>query len=177
MRFEGAMSPGSPGVRWYAVQARVGREHIAVQHLERQNFATFCAMRRKIRKIGRHEVASTSAYFPGYVFVQVDTELQRWRSINGTVGVIRIVSFGGDRPTPLPAGFVEQLQNMSGDNSELRFREDLSAGDRVRVIGGPFDDLCGTLETAGDHERVIIMLDLLSQETRVRVTRGSLIAA
>jgi transcriptional antiterminator RfaH len=180
MSFDSVLSLGSPGARWYAVQAQAGREHIAVKHLERQHFATFCAMRRRVRKIGRHQVSGLSPYFPGYVLVQLDTERQRWRSINGTVGVIRIVSLGrggGDRPAPLPLGFVEQLQKMSGDNGELEFRDQLVAGDRVRVVGGPFDDLCGTLESAADHERVVILLDLLSQETKVRMARHMLVAA
>lgn len=87
-------------------------------------------------------------------------------------------SFGsGGPPAPLPAGFVEQLKGMTGAEGELGFREDLVAGDRVRVVGGPFDELCGTLEKASDGKRVTILLELLSKQTRVRLSRELLIAA
>jgi transcription antitermination factor NusG len=115
-------------------------------------------------------------FFPGYLFVSLDLDCERWRSINGTVGVIRLVAFGsGGRPTPLPRGFVERLQELNDGNCPIA--NELRAGDRVRVIGGPLDDLCGALEGASDHERVTILLSLLGKETRVSLRRGSLIAA
>lgn len=88
---------------------------------------------------------------------------------------MRLVAFGTS-PAPLPLGFVERLQEMS-DGSGLRGDDKLSAGDSVRIIGGPFDDLCGILENSGDQERVTILLSLLGKETRVSLRRGSLIAA
>ena len=101
----------------------------------------------------------------------------RWRSINGTIGVIRLVSFSsGGHPAPLPLCLVERLQDVKsglGVEGGTRF----SAGDRVRVIGGPFDDLCGVLESVNDNERVTILLSLLGQQTRVSLNHGSLLAA
>ena len=116
-------------------------------------------------------------FFPGYLFVRLDLEQERWRSINGTIGVIRLVAFGsGGRPAPLPEGFVERLGALSGSEG-LENGEKLTAGDPVRVIGGPFDDLCGVLESSCESERVTILLSLLGQKTRVSLRRGLLIAA
>jgi len=112
--------------------------------------------------------------------VCIDTERQRWRSINGTIGVVRMVGSGdqdGSRPTPVPEGLVERFQNLSGADGELRFREVLAPGDRVRVVGGPLDQMCGILESAGDFERVTILLEILSKETRVHLSRGIVIPA
>lgn len=115
-------------------------------------------------------------FFPGYLFVNLDLDCERWRSINGTIGVIRLVGFGnGGRPLPLPRGFVERLHQFNNGSEDVL--DELHAGDRVRVIGGPLDDICGILESASDHERVTILLSLLGKETRVSLRRGSLIAA
>ena len=163
--------------RWYALQTQPRREALALVHLDRQGFTGFCPTRSKITRAGRRRVTVQAPFFPGYLFVQLDLEAERWRSINGTIGVLRLVSFGASgRPAPLPVGFVERLREL-GSSGALGGGEDLKAGDSVRVIGGPFDDVCGVLETKSESERVTILLSLLGKETRVSLKRGSLIAA
>ena len=34
------------------------------------------------------------AFFPGYLFVHLDLEKDRWQKINSTIGVNKIISFG-----------------------------------------------------------------------------------
>lgn len=164
--------------RWYAVQSQPRREELALVHLRRQGFQGFCPMRNKPRKVARRVVSALGPLFPGYLFVNIDLEREQWRSINGTIGVLRLVSFGSNgRPALVPTGFVERLNELSDGDGLVRVRDELELEARVRVIGGPFDDLCGTLETADDSERVTILLDLLSKETRVHMRRDLLIAA
>ena len=163
--------------RWYVIQSQPRRESLALVHLRRQGFTSFCPTRSKIARAGRRRVTVAAPFFPGYLFVELDLDVDRWRSINGTIGVLRLVSFGASgRPAPLPLGFVEKLREMCA-NSVPGADDGLEAGDNVRVIGGPFDDLCGVLENRSDGERVTILLSLLGKETRVSLKRGSLIAA
>lgn len=173
------LRPSRRGPRWYAVQTRPRSEALALRHLENQGFEAYCPRLRRIKRIGRNKVATLDPFFPGYLFVSMDLERQRWRSVNGTIGVLRLVGFGnsdGGRPAPLPLGLVERFRDLShGD--ELRFEERLSPGDAVRVTAGPFAELCGVLESAGDVERVTILLDILSKSTRVKISRDMLIAA
>lgn len=168
------------GLRWYVVQTQPRREDLALQHLARQHFLAICPRIRRVQRLGAHRVRSLQPYFPGYLFVQLDLDQHRWRSINGTIGVLRLVSFGDGAqglPAALPGGFVEQLQALSADQDEVRFAEQLAPGQAVRVIGGPFDQLCGTLSAASSLERVTVLLDLLSRQTRVSVRRDMLVAA
>jgi transcriptional antiterminator RfaH len=162
--------------RWYVVQAQPRREQLALVHLGRQNFETFCPTRIKVSRSGHKLVKGRVPFFPGYLFVSLDLDSERWRSINGTIGVMRLVGFGsGGRPAPVPHGFVERLLELEDGNCPTE--DTLRAGDRVRVIGGPLDDLCGVLDEANQHERVTILLSLLGTATRVTLRRGSLIAA
>lgn len=173
----GPLAAGTGRRRWYAVQAQPRREQLALSHLERQGFASFCPFVTKLRKSRCARAATRAPFFPGYLFVDLDLEQERWRSINGTIGVMRLVGFSSSgRPAPLPRGFVEALQELtiSGAGQAV---DELNIGDRIRVIGGPFDDLCGVLETSAEQERVTILLSLLGQEARVSLRRGSLIAA
>lgn len=167
-----------PG-RWYAVQTRPGRESLAQLNLHNQSFQTFLPKVRRLKRVGRRSVPCLCPWFPGYVFVHLDTERQRWRSVGGTIGVVRLVGFRGSDglPAPMPLGVIERLQELSSAEGELQLKEQLRPGDHVRVMGGPFDQLCGTLGAIGDRERVTILLQILSNETRVRLSRAMLVAA
>ena len=166
--------------RWYVVQTQPRKERLAERHLLNQGFETFCPARKRARRVGTRVCITFDAFFPNYLFVVLDIERERWRSVNGTVGVISILCFGSSPaalPTPLPHGLVERLRAVCGKNGELNSEDLLVPGDRVRIVGGAFDRLCGVLEKAADTERATILLEILSRETRVEIDRARLIAA
>lgn len=164
------------GRQWYVVQAQPRKEKLALAHLERQGFSCFLPLvKRPLKKAGKATFA-LNPFFPGYLFVAFDKDRDRWRSINGTIGVIRLVSFG-EQPTALPEGFVEALMGKVGAEDDCPLTADLTAGAPVRIIGGIFDDLTGTLLSSRPQERVIVLLDLLSGPRRVSLPGNQLIRA
>lgn len=161
--------------RWFVAQVKPRQLELAIEHLQRQGFETHCPLVSRSKLVARKPMVVREALFPGYVFVELGVEA-RWRSINSTVGVLRLVTFGND-PAPVPSGFVERLQIMVDKYGDVAFEEDLQPGDAVRVIGGPFDDLCGSLASVPGSERVVVLLRLLSGDTRVTLPRAHLVAA
>lgn len=160
---------------WFAVQVQPRREKLASMHLERQDYRVFAPrIKRFARRSGR-AVEVTEALFPGYVFVALDRNWDSWRSINGTIGVSRLVMFG-DEPATLPPDFVETLFDSADTQGVVAFDTDLKAGDPVRIIGGAFDNITGTLLSADRNARVMILVHLLSGPRRMSIDRGSLIA-
>ncbi|MBY6016094.1 hypothetical protein KUV75_14445 [Qipengyuania gaetbuli] len=164
------------GQSWYAVQAKPRREGLAIWHLERQGFAAYCPMIARGKLVRGKSVQVTEPLFPGYLFVGLTADRAQWRSVNGTIGVIRLVTTGAD-PAPVPVGFVERLRELEQSGGFAGFAEELQPGDEVRIVGGPFDDLCGELVKAAGSERVVVLLKLLSGETPVTLPRASLVAA
>lgn len=161
--------------RWYAAQVQPRKEQLALAHLRRQHFVTYCPTIERTRRSRNQSVSAAEPLFPGYVFVALDCQREPWRSINGTIGVLRLVSFGL-QPAMMPRGFVEQLQNLADGDGQVRFEEVLQPGAGVRIIGGPFDGLCGSLASSGARERVTVLLQMLAGETKVTLPRASLIA-
>mgnify|MGYP003625887321 CR=1 FL=1 len=162
--------------RWYAAQVQPRKEQLALAHLRRQRFAAYCPIIERTRRLRTQSVSAAEPLFPGYVFVALDCEREPWRSINGTIGVLRLVSFGL-QPAMLPRGFVEQLQSLAGGDGHVRFEDALQPGDGVRIVGGPFDGLCGSLASSSGRERVTVLLHMLAGETKVTMPRSSLIAS
>lgn len=133
-------------------------------------------MWRGAKRPGRQVQATLSPLFPSYVFVKLDLDVQRWRSVNGTIGCVGLVSFGA-RPAALPTGFVEAMTDWCIADGEIAYPGDLAAGDRVRVVGGTLDSFCGTLIGRSGAERVAVLIELMNREMRVEIAAARLIAA
>lgn len=111
--------------------------------------------------------------FPGYLFVALDVAAARWRSIQGTVGVSRLVC-NGETPAAVPDGVVEHIQDSEDASGwvVLHPEETLRKGQKVEISDGPFCDLMGIFEALDSKERVIVLLNLLGREVRARVPSG-----
>lgn len=162
--------------RWYLVQTHTGKERLARQHLNRQDFECFLPETWRAIRHARQIRNERCAYFPGYLFVSLDLDRQRWRSIDGTIGVIQIIKASA-RPLAAPRGLVEALQGLvDSDDGTLRRIEtaSLKAGDRVRLIRGPFAEQLAQVDAAHGNDRVRILLSMMGQAVPVEVTRQDL---
>jgi transcriptional antiterminator RfaH len=164
--------PADGGVRWYLVRALTGREAFAVEQLERQGFVTFLPKQPKTIRHARRLSVRLAAYFPGYLFVQLDLTRQRWRSINGTLGVSHLVG-AGERPAPVPKGVVEALAAAADARGVLE-GPPLQAGQQVRIIAGAFADKLAVIERLDEAGRVRVLLDIVSGQVPVTIGREML---
>lgn len=161
-------------VRWFLVHAQNGREALAEMHLQRQGYRTFLpAMRRSVRH-ARQIRSVTSAFFPGYLFVALDMEVDRWRSIDGTIGVIRLVKSGAT-PLAAPQGLVEELIGTSNGEGVLDFTRRFNRGDVVRIVHGPFVGQLACVENLNGQDRVRVLLSLMNQTVPVEVRGRDLV--
>jgi len=150
------------GPRWYVVHTQPACEERAALHLATQGFTIFCPRFRKTVRHARKITSKMSALFPGYLFVKLNPARDRWRSINGTRGVIRLLTLG-DRLQPAPAGVVENLQTQADSHGVFVAAQVLSVGQRVRIAEGPFANLVGTLQRLDGADRVQVLLDILGR--------------
>jgi len=162
--------------RWFAVQCQPHRERAAALHLTHQDFSVFLPLRKKIRRHARRTDRVLVPFFPGYLFVRLDPTRDRWRSVNGTLGVVRLV-MQGEKPTPVPAGIVEALMDSCDDDNVLSWQADLRPGQSVRVLAGPFADLVGELEQMTDAGRLRVLLDIMGGSTPVFLARENVAPA
>jgi transcription elongation factor/antiterminator RfaH len=155
--------------RWYLVRALVGREILAGQHLERQGFRIFLPKQVKTIRHARRIRVALAAFFPGYLFIQLDLDLDRWRSVNGTVGVSHLVS-QGERPTPAPRGVVEALM-AAADARDVLSGPPLEVGQTVRITAGAFADQLAVIERLDDAGRVRVLLDIINGRVPIDTRR------
>src|SRR5258705_8750848 len=100
---------------WYVVQTQINAEMKAAHNLLRQGFEIYLPRYLRRRSHARKIEKVAAPLFPRYLFVRIDMATQRWRSIQSTFGVSRLVCNGPD-----PAPIAQQIL------SSLKAREDES---------------------------------------------------
>jgi len=102
----GACKCGGPS--WYVVQTHPHAEANAAAHLERQGYSVYLPRYHKRRRHARRIEFVTAPLFPSYLFVMIDMFAQRWRSIQSTIGVSRLVC-SGEEPAVLSAAVNQRI--------------------------------------------------------------------
>jgi transcriptional antiterminator RfaH len=165
-------------VRWYVVQTQVNGEAKAAQNLLRQGYEVYLPRYLKRRRHARKVDFTAKPLFPRYMFVAIDMATQRWRSIQSTFGVARLVS-NGDEPATVPEGVVHALRAREDGKGfiTLDSKPAFAPGDKVRVLAGAFMDSAGLFSGLADHDRVSILLDMLGRKVRVLLDADMVAAA
>jgi transcriptional antiterminator RfaH len=162
--------------RWYVARTLPQRELYAARQLTNQGFRSFVPRYWKNRRHARKVETISAPLFPRYIFVVVDRTRDRWRSINGTLGVERLLMYGGE-PQAVPVGVVENLVAAADVEGNVRFNFHLKEGQAVKVTAGPFADLVGQLERLDDNGRVRVLLEILGGKVRVALPQDLLAPA
>jgi transcriptional antiterminator RfaH len=163
--------------RWFVAHTQPNAEAKATAHLNRQGFDIYFPRYLKRRRHARRVETVAAPLFPRYLFVAIDLNMQRWRSICSTVGVSRLVC-NGDDPTAVPLGIVEALKSREDASGFIKLdcRPRFHRGDKIRVLDGAFSSCLGLFEGMAERERIAILLDLLGRKVRV-VLDADLVAA
>ncbi|MGI8527811.1 MAG: transcription termination/antitermination protein NusG [Pseudolabrys sp.] len=170
------MTEGS--AKWYVVETHTRCERKAAVHLARQGFEFYLPQYQKRRRHARRADTVSAPLFPRYLFVAVDMLNQRWRAIQSTIGVIRLIC-NGSAPAAVADGVVEGLKRRETESGFIRLERDarFNNGDKIRVTDGPFADCLGLYEGLSDSNRVAILLELLGRKVRVMLEAETLVAA
>lgn len=161
------------GARWYAVQSQPRKELYASANLENQGFPTFTPRFRRTVRHARRLRVILEALFPRYLFVSLDLSRDRWRSVNGTFGVSRLVT-DGRMPIPVLSGLVEALVAATDGDGMIAFSASLAPGQPVRLLYGPFADQIGRLQALDAAGRARVLLNVLGAEREVSVAPSAL---
>ena len=164
----GKIAFAGDGARWFVAHVFTGRERAAEGHLKNQGFETFYPVEiRKVRH-ARRQVTRERAFLPGYLFVRFDPVHDRWRAINGTQGVKRLI-MQFERPVPCPRGLVENLLASADESGVIDTSDRLRPGLKVVVQSGPFAEVVGTLERLDNAGRARVLLEIMAGERVVRI--------
>jgi transcriptional antiterminator NusG len=106
--------------------------------------------------------------FPGYILVNMIMSEESWYVVRNTPGVTGFVGMGNN-PTPLRPEEVSQIiKRMEAEAPRIKVT--FKAGERVRIVDGPFNDFRGTVsEIEMERAKVRVMVNFFGRETPVEL--------
>lgn len=106
--------------------------------------------------------------FPGYILVQMIMNDDSWYVVRNTPGVTGFVGMG-NKPTALrPEEVAQIMRRMEAEAPKVKVT--FKAGQRVRIIDGPFNDFMGTVAGLDmERNKVRVLVSFFGRETPVEL--------
>lgn len=163
--------------RWYIVHTYSGYENKVKVNLEKR--IEYMNMGDKIFRIEVPQKTVTQMksgkkqekeekIFPGYVLVEMIMDEDSWYVVRHTSGVTKFV---GSAKKPIPARESEIKKILHRSTSQIEKIElDVKAGDKVRIISGPFADFdADIIEVYPDKSKLRANVSIFGRETPVEL--------
>lgn len=163
-------------MNWYVVYCQRQKELIAQQNLVKQGFDAYLPRYKKLCRHARRVYTVMAPLFPRYLFVCMNPASQRWRSINGTIGVRYLLSDGPD-PVAIPEEVVAAIRAREEGGAVTIAPPAFTPGQKLSVTDGPFADLKGVFECIEDDQRVVLLLEFMGRVVRARLPGHAVTAA
>ena len=162
---------------WYAIHTYAGYENAVARNLkqrieslnmEDKIFNVIVPTEKKIKIKGGKRVEEEEKIYPGYVLVEMIVTDDSWYVVRNTARVTGFVG-SGVFPVPLQKEEVDSLfARMSKGESEHHI--DLSQGDLVKVVDGPFKDFEGKVsEIDTQRGKIKVLVSMFGRETPVEL--------
>ena len=162
---------------WYVLHTYSGYEENVAKNLkqrieslgmEDKIFNVLVPKEKRIKiKGGKRQVVEEKIY-PGYVLVEMIVTDESWYVVRNTPNVTGFVG-SGTIPTPISVKEMETLQKRMGVE-EPTYKIDVSVGETVRIVDGPFKDFDGKINNIDEVKgKVKVLVNMFGRETPVEL--------
>ncbi len=162
---------------WYAIHTYSGYENAVSRNLKQrieslgmqnQIFDVVVPTEKKIRVKGGKRVVEEERVYPGYVLVDMIVTDESWYVVRNTPRVTGFVG-SGTQPVPLTEGELDILMHRM-KTDVVKHKVDLSIGDLVTIVDGPFRELEGKVgEVDEERGKVKVLVSMFGRETPVEL--------
>jgi transcriptional antiterminator RfaH len=149
---------------WGVVRSLPRRETFASERLQDGGFEVFLPLVQTKR--------AAQPLFSGYFFCRI---VDRWRSINTTLGVLCLVRVG-DCPARCPDREIDALKAMTvggfvrlPEAPPVPVRRQIAIGAKVRITAGPFGGMSGLYAGMSNRDRERVLLHVLGGQRQVLI--------
>ena len=152
---------------WYLVVTKPQSEFKAQENLLRQGYETYLPLVQTSHRRNGKNIKRTNAFFPRYLFIRLDKEMDDWSPIRSTIGVAGMVRFGG-LPAVVPENMIINLKKNENELGLQSFeKKKLKVGDKVEIIDGVFEGYKAIYQKMKNADRVSVLLDIVGKNTQV----------
>lgn len=165
------------GRRWYVLHTYSGyeenvsrnlKQRIESMDMEDKIFDVLIPTETKIKIKNGKRKPIKEKIFPGYVLVNMIVTDASWYVVRNTPNVTGFVG-SGTTPTPVSEDEIKALMARMGQD-EPEFKIDISEGDLVKIVDGPFKDYEGKISEIDEARgKAKILVSMFGRETPVEL--------
>ncbi|MBW6441063.1 transcription termination/antitermination protein NusG [Patescibacteria group bacterium] len=161
------------GQSWYVLHTYSGyednvcrnlKQRIESMGMEDKIFDVLVPKEKKIKiKNGKRKVVE-ERIFPGYVMVEMIVNDDSWYVVRNTPNVTGFVG-SGTTPTPISEEEMTALKRRMGVK-EPKYKIDVTQGDVIKIVDGPFKDFDGKVEGIDEEKgKIKVLVQMFGRET------------
>lgn len=157
---------------WYVCHTRARHEKRVDEQLVRRGLESYLPTLVRERHWSDRTKLIRFPLFPGYVFGRFT--MAALNKVLAVPGVATVIRHGG-LPAPIGEPELENIRRFVaglGETGQAPQPQPLARGERVRVIGGPFDRVEGVVVEGRGRRRVLVGLKTIGQGMEIDVDRG-----
>jgi len=153
---------------WYAVYVRSRYEKKVYQLLLEQGVVSFLPLLDTWKQWSDRKKRVSEPLFRGYVFVHIDLVREKIRVLD-TEGVVKFIGIGRV-PSVIVQRDIDWLKQLVREPDAIhRHVVSLPAGQRVKVLAGPFKDFEGVVVKQGRESRLVVFFESIMQGVEVTI--------
>jgi len=165
------------GRNWYVLHTYSGyednvcrnlRQRIESMGMEDKIFDVMVPKEKKIKiKNGKRKVVEERV-FPGYVLVEMIVTDDSWYVVRNTPNVTGFIG-SGTTPTPISEIEMSEIKKRMGVK-EPKYKIDVSVGDTIKIVDGPFKDFDGKIDSIDEEKgKIKVLVQMFGRETPIEL--------
>mgnify|MGYP001178362608 CR=1 FL=1 len=152
---------------WVVAKTKGSQENRATKNLNNQGFRVFLPYFEAKKFKNNIWETRYELLFPGYVFINLDSNLNKAHKINNTLGISKLLmdSCSGS-PSIIPDHIIAEIHNSINNMININ---DIKVGDNVIYTKGTLSKIVGKVIELSSKSRIKLLIDLINTEREVFV--------
>jgi transcriptional antiterminator NusG len=174
-----SISDNNPDFKWYVVKTMTGQENKVSKSIKERVvnyklsnlFSQILVPEESVvTNVNGKKRTIKKKFFPGYVLIKMVMNDTTWHLVKDTDKVTGFVGGTIDKPAAISDEEAAYMLGQAEEGSlKPRASINLSEGDTVKVIEGPFASFVGTIEAVNEKGKIKVSVSIFGRPTPVEL--------
>ena len=165
------MDSNEQNKKWIAVYTKPRHEKTVEKELQKKEFEVYLPLLKQRRKWSDRKKWVEFPLFRSYIFVK--TEIKNALFVLQTLGVVKVVKFGGEVAV-IQNDSIQAIKLMIEGGYMTEATDYFVKGVPVEVKDGPLKGLVGEVIRVDNHDRLLVRVDAIQHSVSVQINRAFL---
>jgi len=156
-------------VNWYVLYTAPKKEKVLSTLFQKNEIEHYLPLRVELRQWSDRKKKVEMVLFPSYIFVRIEKE--NFYDVLKFDGAVRFIHLEG-KPAAVRDTDIEAIKRFLSLGIHFDIETDeIIAGKKVKIMGGPLIDLEGECVSDSNAEYFVIRIDAINQNLKVKIQK------